>query len=113
MLATVVVLPCVRAFTKYHRRSLLIGPPNAPLRSYTLENGVGAARPASLSSCVKLSDCRFSPVALKYTAPEMSLPPVLGTTFITSPAVSASPRPPDVVKVTSWALPMSAMYCGG
>ena len=41
--------------------------------------------------------------------PECVLPPVFGTMFITRPAVSDSPRPPDVVNVTSWELPMSAM----
>ncbi len=46
-------------------------------------------------------------------APEVELPPVFGTMFITSPAVSDSPRPPAVVNVTSCALPTSAMYAGG
>ena len=40
--------------------------------------------------------------------PCMALPPVFGTMFIDSPAVSDSPRLPDVVKVISWAFPMSA-----
>ena len=35
MFAIVRVLPCVRALTKYQTRSFLIGPPNAPFRSYT------------------------------------------------------------------------------
>ena len=39
----------------------------------------------------------------------MLLPPCFGTMFICTPAVSDSPSPPDVVIVTSWALPMSAV----
>src|ERR1700730_15680388 len=101
MLAMIRVLPWVRAFRKYHTRSRLIGPPNDPLRSYTLLIGVGACRPASLIACVKLSDSSFSPVPLKKIAPGGLLQPVLGTRFITSPAVSASPRPPEVVNEIS------------
>ena len=71
-------------------------------------SGVAATRPWSFNSWVKLSACRFSPVPLAKIEPLIELPPVFGTMFITSPAVSASPSPPDVVKVTSWALPTSA-----
>src|SRR6266478_5659393 len=95
------VLPWVRAFTKYHTRSFLTGPPKDPLRSYTLDSGVGAVRPAASNASLKLSPDSFSPVKLKNAAPETELPPVLGTTFITSPAVSDSPSPPDVVNETS------------
>ena len=35
------------------------------------------------------------------------LPPCRGMTFITGPPVSASPRPPEVLKVTSWLFPIS------
>ena len=68
-------------------------------------NGVGALSPTMLS---KLLDIRLSLVPLKNTDPEIRLPPVFGTTFIVRPPVSFSPRPPDVLKVTSSALPTSA-----
>src|SRR5678816_806950 len=42
--------------------------------------------------------------------PRTALPPVFGTMFIVGPPTSASPRPPDVVKVTSCALAMSGRY---
>ena len=103
-------LPCVRAFTKYQTLSCMIGPPKAPFKSYTFESGVGAVRPAVLSESLKLSPDNFSPVKLMKNDPDVLLPPVLGTTLITRPAVSDSPSPPAVVKVTSWALPTSAMY---
>src|SRR4029078_5871967 len=41
------------------------------------------------------------------------LPPVFGRMFMVRPAVSISPRPPDVIIVTSWALPTSAVKFGG
>jgi hypothetical protein len=108
MFAMVLVLPCVRAFRKYHTLSFLMGPPKDPFRSYTLLIGVGACRPASLMACVKLSDSSFSPVPVKKMAPEFRLPPVFGTRFITRPAVSCSPRPPEVVNEISCAFPTSA-----
>src|SRR6185436_1873516 len=97
MFAMVRVLPWVRAFTKYQTRSFLIGPPYDPFRSYTLLIGVGACRPAALISSVKLSDSSGSPVALKKNAPDPRFPPVFGARFITSPAVSDSPSPPEDV----------------
>ena len=99
--AIVRVLPCVRAFRKYHTLSLLIAPPKDPFTSYTFDSGVGAPSPAAFSSSVKLSPDNFSPVKFMNKAPEFLLPPVFGTTFITSPAVSDSPSPPAVVNVTS------------
>src|SRR6267142_4565667 len=107
------VLPCVRAFRKYQTLSCLIGPPNDPFTSYTFESGVGAASPAARSASLKLSPDNFLPVKLMKSAPDFLLPPVLGTTLITRPAVSDSPSPPAVVNVTSWALPTSATYDGG
>jgi hypothetical protein len=68
-------------------------------------NGVGALSPGTF---LKFSDIRFSLVPLKKTDPETRLPPVLGTMFIVKPPVSFSPRPPEVLKVTSSALPTSA-----
>ena len=50
---------------------------------------------------------------LKKSDPVIRLPPVFGTMFIVRPAVSVSPRPPEVMNVTSCALPTSAMYAGG
>ena len=113
MFAIARVLPCVRALMKYHTLSFFSGPPNDPLRSYTLVSGSGVVRPAAWSAGVKLLPCRFAPVPLAKIAPATELPPVFGTMFITSPAVSDSPRPPEVVNETSCALPTSAMYPGG
>ncbi len=44
----------------------------------------------------------FAP--LPKNVPLMPLPPWRGTTFITGPPVSASPIPPEVLKVTSCAV---------
>ena len=64
----------------------------------------------SQSSGVTLFACSFCPVPLKKSDPDILLPPVFGTMFIVRPAVSVSPRPPEVMNVTSWALPTSAIY---
>jgi hypothetical protein len=45
----------------------------------------------------------------KYSWPRKVLPPVFGTMLIVGPPTSASPSPPEVVKVISCALPTSAM----
>ncbi len=108
MFAMIFVLPCVRALAKYQMRSVLIGPPTDPFRSYTLLVGVAACRPWSFSACVRLSDSSFSPVPLKKIDPLTLFPPVFGTRFITRPAVSDSPSPPVVTNDTSCAFPTSA-----
>ena len=66
-------------------------------------SGVGAARPASLSSCVKLSACSFSPVPLKNSGPVKRVAAGLRHDVHHQPAVSDSPRPPEVVNVISCA----------
>ena len=69
--------------------------------------------PRACSSLVKLSDCIPSEKPETKARPEKRLPPCFGTMFICRPAVSVSPRPPDVSIVTSCALPMSAVKFGG
>ena len=77
------------------------------------EVGAGSVAPRAFSSSVKLSDCMPSEKPETKNRPDMLLPPCFGTMFTVRPAVSASPSPPDVVIVTSCALPMSAVKFGG
>jgi len=45
-------LPCDRAVAKNQILSFFTGPPTAPLKSYSLISGFGAANPAAFSSGV-------------------------------------------------------------
>src|SRR5712691_8857933 len=109
MLVTVRTAPCVRPVTKYHNLSLISGPPVDAFTSQAFCSELGATSPAALSSVVKLSPCiaLFDPLEKKL--PCNVLPPVFGTKFMIGPLVSASPRPPDVVTLTSCALPGSVI----
>jgi hypothetical protein len=56
-----------------------------------------------------LFPCRPEPDAWNDDENLYWLPPVLGTTFISGPPVSASPRPPDVRNETSWTFDVSTV----
>ena len=90
-----------------------MGPPAATLTSYTWNTGVGCVAPRAFSSSVKLFACIPSEKPETKARPDTWLPPCFGTMFMVRPAVSDSPRPPDVIIVTSCALPMSATKFGG
>ena len=109
MFVTVRTAPCVRAVAKYHSLSFISGPPTDPFTSQAFCSELGATSPAALSASVKLFPCipLFEPLAKKL--PWTVLPPVFGTKFMIGPLVSASPRPPEVVTFTSWALPGSVI----
>ena len=65
-------------------------------------SGVAAVTPWSFNAGVRLSDCSLLPVPLAKNGPvHRCCRRSCGTMFITSPAVSDSPRPPAVVNVTS------------
>ena len=66
-----------------------------------------AVTPWRFSAAVRLSDCSRPPLPPARKDPWVVLPPLFGTMFMTSPAVSASPSAPDFENVTSSALPMS------
>ena len=86
----------------------MMGPPTAALKSYTWYTGFGCVTPRDASSESKLLDCMPLPKPEANTRPDIVLPPDFGMTLTVRPAVSSSPRPPDVIIDTSAALPMSA-----
>src|SRR3972149_920788 len=100
-------LPWYREVRKYQRRSRWIGPPTDPFTSQILMRLAGLRRPRSRSSWVKLLLCSESQAPVENSDPLIVLPPVRGTTLMIGPPTSASPLPPDVVKLISWAFPMS------
>ena len=70
----------------------------------------GVERPRSSSSLLKLlSIMRLVTLEAK-NVPRSVLPPSRGRTLSDGPPPSFSPRPPEMVIVTSRALPMSATY---
>ena len=89
-----VVLPPRCAVTKYHKRSLAIGP---PMRAGdVVDLAERARRGDALVLQSSVSGCRtasFSPVPLKKSEPCVELPPVFGTRFTTSPPVSRLAQP--------------------
>jgi hypothetical protein len=105
MLAIVRVLPWVRAFAM---RAILLD--RTAERPIEVMHFVELALPGGILDRLReVVGLQRLACAAEINRPRMALPPVFGTTFITSPAVSDSPRPPDVVKVTSWAFPISAV----
>src|SRR6185503_10749346 len=65
--------------------------------SQTLISSDGDRRPAFFNASVKLLLCRLLLAPENSNVPLNVLPPSRGTTLRTTPAVSASPRPPDVL----------------
>src|SRR5437868_2515549 len=88
-----------------------MAPPAVAYTSHTLSRLFGVASPAAFCSAVQqLLPC-IAPFAKSvYHDPRSELPPSRGTRLIVRPAVSDSPRPPDVVYVISWAMPTGRMY---
>src|SRR5687768_2554415 len=100
---------CLKA-ARYQSLSARIGPPTIGVTSHTDFSSLGDRSPCARSSSVKLLPC----VALfAYPAkkePRIVLPPSRGTKLIATPAVSASPRPPDVLMLVSCAMPTLTAY---
>ncbi len=101
--------PWCRNEPKNQTRSRTIGPPKDGLTSHSFSSEIGVRPDAACS------DDRFSPwnelfAKLKNMLPLNMLPPCLLTMFNCGPPVTASPRAPLRVTLTSCALPISGVY---
>ena len=84
-----------RDVVKYHRRSCLIGPPSAKLRSVTSCTVSPLCTPRERKLFV-LSPCQLSRIPPANACPLVRLPPSLGTMLILRPPADTSAPPPLV-----------------
>src|SRR4029077_8880836 len=97
----------LRALTKNHSLSFLIGPPPEPLTSHELITPAGCVSPYPINVGLRLFPVDHLPASLAKAVPLNVLPPVFGTMLTCGPPFSASPSAPETSTCISSALGVS------